>query len=84
LAIAARDDGVGGADPQVGSGLIGMRDLAEALGGTMEVIRPPDAGTEVLITLPGELVGGVRHMSRDGQVSASDHDRVGRRPCEGR
>jgi signal transduction histidine kinase len=56
LAIAVRDDGVGGADPQVGSGLIGMRDLVEALGGTMEVVSPPDAGTEVLITLPGDLL----------------------------
>jgi signal transduction histidine kinase len=72
LAIAVRDDGVGGADPQAGSGLIGMRDLAEALGGTIEVISPPDAGTEVLITLPGKLVDGVRQLSRDGHVAGSD------------
>jgi signal transduction histidine kinase len=73
LAIAVRDDGVGGADPLVGSGLIGMRDLVEALGGTMEVVSPPDAGTEVLITLPGELVGGLRQPSRDGRATVSGH-----------
>jgi Enoyl-(Acyl carrier protein) reductase len=35
------DDGVGGADPSRGSGLIGLRDRTDALGATMIVVSPP-------------------------------------------
>jgi signal transduction histidine kinase len=71
LAIAVRDDGTRGAGQHVGSGLIGMRDLTDALGGTVAVTSPPGGGTEVRITLPG-MVAGVSGPSRDGQVAASD------------
>jgi signal transduction histidine kinase len=37
LHLSIRDDGVGGADPARGSGLIGLRDRAEALGGSLKV-----------------------------------------------
>jgi signal transduction histidine kinase len=47
-----RDDGVGGADPGGGSGLIGLRDRVEALGGTVEVKSPHGTGTTLLVTLP--------------------------------
>jgi signal transduction histidine kinase len=43
LRVSIRDDGVGGADPSEGSGLIGLRDRVEALGGTMEITSPPGA-----------------------------------------
>jgi signal transduction histidine kinase len=46
---------VGGADPRRGSGLIGLRDRIEALGGTVKVTSPPGAGTLVLVTLPVEV-----------------------------
>jgi signal transduction histidine kinase len=52
LQLTVRDDGVGGADPQRGSGLIGLRDRVEALGGRIEVESPRGAGTIVLVTLP--------------------------------
>jgi signal transduction histidine kinase len=52
LQLSVRDDGVGGADPQRGSGLIGLRDRVEALGGRIEVESPRGAGTIVLVTLP--------------------------------
>ena len=50
-----RDDGVGGADPAGGSGLIGLRDRAEALGGSLEVSSPPGEGTLILVQLPLRL-----------------------------
>ena len=55
LRLSIRDDGVGGADPARGSGLIGLRDRAEALGGSLEVSGPPGEGTLVLVQLPLRL-----------------------------
>jgi signal transduction histidine kinase len=55
LHLSIRDDGVGGADPACGSGLIGLRDRAEALGGSLEVNSPPGAGTVVVVELPLRL-----------------------------
>ena len=40
LRVSVRDDGVGGADPARGSGLVGLRDRVEALGGTIAVDSP--------------------------------------------
>ncbi|MER6175710.1 DUF4118 domain-containing protein [Streptosporangium sp. NPDC001681] len=50
--ISVRDDGGGGADPRRGSGLIGLRDRVEALGGTMDVMSPVGEGTSLLATIP--------------------------------
>ena len=47
-----RDDGVGGADPARGSGLIGLKDRIEALGGTFSVHSPAAGGTTVSCELP--------------------------------
>jgi signal transduction histidine kinase len=55
LHLSIRDDGVGGADPAGGSGLIGLRDRAEALGGSLEVSSPPGEGTLILVQLPLRL-----------------------------
>ncbi len=52
LRLRVRDDGVGGADPIRGSGLIGLKDRVEALGGTMTVHSPVGAGTRLGIELP--------------------------------
>jgi PAS domain S-box-containing protein len=54
LALSISDDGRGGADPRRGSGLIGLTDRVDALGGTMEVASPSGEGTTLLITLPIE------------------------------
>jgi signal transduction histidine kinase len=54
LALSIRDDGRGGADPARGSGLIGLTDRVDALGGTIEVASPVGAGTTLLIRLPIE------------------------------
>ncbi|MFG1783853.1 GAF domain-containing protein [Rhodococcus oryzae] len=52
LELAIRDDGVGGADPAKGSGLIGLRDRVEALGGRMEIASHAGSGTSLLVTIP--------------------------------
>ena len=52
LELSIRDDGRGGADPARGSGLIGLADRVDALGGTIEVVSPVGEGTTMLITLP--------------------------------
>jgi signal transduction histidine kinase len=55
LHLAIRDDGVGGADPSRGSGLLGLTDRVEALGGTIAVTSPPGGGTSMVLELPIEL-----------------------------
>jgi signal transduction histidine kinase len=45
LILSISDDGIGGADPSRGSGIIGLRDRVEALGGTISVLSPPGHGT---------------------------------------
>ena len=44
--LVVRDDGIGGADPR-GSGLIGLRDRVETLGGTVKLTSNPGEGTEL-------------------------------------
>jgi signal transduction histidine kinase len=52
LRLSVRDDGIGGADPGRGSGLVGLRDRVEALGGTLAIESGPGAGTSLSATLP--------------------------------
>lgn len=52
LGVHVRDDGVGGVDPLRGSGLVGLKDRIEALGGTFSVHSPAGRGTEVSCELP--------------------------------
>jgi signal transduction histidine kinase len=52
LRLAIRDDGIGGADLGQGSGLVGLSDRIEALGGTLEVKSPTGSGTTLLIEIP--------------------------------
>jgi PAS domain S-box-containing protein len=52
LEVSVADDGVGGADGSRGSGLRGLADRVEALGGRLEVTSPPGAGTALRATLP--------------------------------
>jgi signal transduction histidine kinase len=52
IVIEIADDGVGGADTSNGSGLRGLADRVEALGGHLLVTSPPGAGTVVTAELP--------------------------------
>ena len=50
--LSITDNGVGGADPAGGSGLIGLKDRVEAAGGTLTVESPPGQGTCFTVELP--------------------------------
>jgi signal transduction histidine kinase len=52
LDLAIRDDGIGGADACTGSGLIGLRDRVETLGGAMANSSPHGHGTTLLVKIP--------------------------------
>jgi signal transduction histidine kinase len=52
LRLNVRDDGVGGADASRGSGLAGLKDRVEALGGTLAVQSALEEGTSVNVELP--------------------------------
>jgi signal transduction histidine kinase len=51
-AVEIVDDGVGGADPEAGSGLRGLADRVAALGGELDVVSEPGRGTALRATLP--------------------------------
>ena len=69
LHLRVRDDGVGGADPVRGSGLIGLNDRVEALGGTMRIDSPAGKGTSLLVTLPiGQRLASPRPGNRAAQL----------------
>jgi signal transduction histidine kinase len=54
LRVSVRDDGRSGADFAGGSGLVGLRDRVEALGGRLSLHSPPGAGTTLEVHLPLE------------------------------
>jgi signal transduction histidine kinase len=57
LRLSVRDDGVGGATRESGSGLVGLTDRVEALGGTLSITSPPGQGTTLIAELPLESTG---------------------------
>ena len=52
VTVAVADDGVGGADPDKGTGLLGLSDRIEALGGRLEIDSPPGRGTRLVAEIP--------------------------------
>jgi signal transduction histidine kinase len=52
LTLSISDDGIGGADPGRGSGIIGLQDRVEALGGTISILSPPGHGTTLHVQIP--------------------------------
>jgi len=52
LRLSILDDGLGGADPSRGTGLIGLKDRVEALGGAIEVKSPRGGGTRLDVEIP--------------------------------
>jgi signal transduction histidine kinase len=52
LTIEVRDDGIGGVDAGRGSGILGLTDRVEALGGTISIASPPGGGTTLSVRLP--------------------------------
>jgi signal transduction histidine kinase len=54
LRLVIRDDGIGGAAAGKGSGLTGLVDRVEALGGKMRIQSQPGSGTSLLVNIPIE------------------------------
>jgi signal transduction histidine kinase len=52
LRLEIRDDGIGGVDASRGSGILGLTDRAEALGGTISIASPARGGTTLSARLP--------------------------------
>jgi signal transduction histidine kinase len=52
LTLEVRDDGVGGVDATRGSGILGLTDRVEALGGAISIASPPRGGTMLSVRLP--------------------------------
>jgi signal transduction histidine kinase len=50
--VVVRDDGIGGAEPGAGSGLVGLADRVEALGGRLHIESPAGHGTELTAEIP--------------------------------
>jgi signal transduction histidine kinase len=57
LQVRVRDDGRGGADFARGTGLVGLTDRVEALGGRLSLYSPPGAGTTMQVALPLTVPG---------------------------
>jgi signal transduction histidine kinase len=55
LILSIEDDGIGGADTSTGSGLIGLIDRVEALGGRMQITSPTGTGTSLRVTIPFDV-----------------------------
>jgi signal transduction histidine kinase len=56
LHVVVRDDGLGGADSARGSGLLGLKDRAESIGGKIFLQSPRGAGTWIHVELPIDSV----------------------------
>jgi signal transduction histidine kinase len=52
IAVEIEDDGIGGVDPAAGTGLRGLADRVEALGGTFTVLSRPGRGTRLTAVIP--------------------------------
>ena len=55
LQIEVHDDGIGGADVSKGSGLIGLKDRVESLGGAIRLVSPRGGGTTLHVTIPLDI-----------------------------
>jgi signal transduction histidine kinase len=58
IELEIADDGVGGADPRRGTGLIGLEDRVDTLGGTISIASPVGAGTTVHVRLSAVPANG--------------------------
>jgi signal transduction histidine kinase len=73
LNVCVRDNGCGGANFGEGTGLVGLKDRAEALGGRLQLHSVPGAGTVLEITLPLDEPGGgkISHRAEEMPDDAS-------------
>ena len=72
--LSITDDGVGGADPEAGSGLVGLKDRVEALGGDLRISSAPGHGTALHATIPIEPGGSSMMSAMPTRVAVADDD----------
>jgi PAS domain S-box-containing protein len=72
LMLTVRDDGIGGADASRGSGIIGLTDRVEALGGTISLVSPPGAGTMLQVQLPTDLAATTDTSTVEGAQQSAE------------
>jgi signal transduction histidine kinase len=70
--IAVCDDGVGGANPTYGTGLLGLQQRARAAGGTLWLDSPRGGGTSLVVELP--LDGDELSTRRSSRPERGSHD----------
>jgi signal transduction histidine kinase len=63
LRVEIADDGTGGARPDAGTGLLGLRDRVEAVGGRLDIASPAGRGTRILAEVPATPAAGERPAS---------------------
>jgi signal transduction histidine kinase len=63
LRLVIRDDGIGGADLSQGSGLVGLSDRIDALGGRVHVTSPVGTGTTLMIEVPLDDQNGTNGLA---------------------
>ena len=63
------DDGAGGAETGRGSGLSGLTDRVEAVGGHLEITSPAGEGTRIRARLPTRVLGSLNGSSWEGSVT---------------
>jgi signal transduction histidine kinase len=65
VVVSIADDGVGGADTRRGSGLGGLIDRVEAVGGRLEIASPAGEGTRIHARLPARVLGSLNGFGED-------------------
>jgi signal transduction histidine kinase len=75
LHLDVTDQGIGGADPARGTGLRGLADRAEALGGSLTVTSAIAGGTRVTLRLPLQRRSGRQHAAAVGSPVTGDETR---------
>ena len=68
LVLALRDDGIGIGEQELEAGdslgLVGMAERALSIGGSLEIRRPPEGGTDVVLDVPLSATGAEREVGR--------------------
>ena len=73
LYLSVADNGIGGADVGKGSGLVGLNDRVEALGGKMTIFSTPGSGTSLDVIIPVGTMQATWSSSRETQSLLLTH-----------
>lgn len=74
LLVTVEDDGVGGADPTRGTGLLGLADRVAAIGGRLTVESPPGAGTRITARIPCSAQSDRVGDTAEGETPLAAHE----------